>query len=270
MKRLEGKIALVTGAARGIGQGIATVFGELGATVIATDLNEAGLAETRKIISDAGGAVVTMAQDVSSEADWERMRAYINGEYGRLDALVNNAGIEMIQPIHELSLENWRKTMAVNVDGIFVGVKTLRDLLAASGKANPHGASIVNISSVAGLVGIPDQMAYNTSKAAVRHMTKSMTVEFYHHGLNIRANSIHPGVIMTPMMEEVIDEWQETQVLGTDDRRAITAFFEDVCPQKKTGTPRDIAFGAAYLASDEASFVTGVELVIDGGSMARW
>lgn len=270
MSRLKGKIALVTGAAQGIGQSIASIFGEQGAHVIVTDLSEDIVQETIDIIIESGGKAQGLVLDVTSEDDWARAVSYVADTYGRLDILVNNAGIEMVMPIQDLSLEDWRRTQSVNVEGIFLGTKAFRDLLGKAGDKNPSGASIINMSSIAGLVGIPDQLAYNTSKGAVRQMTKAITVEFYSHGLNVRANSIHPGVIDTPMVREVVEEWRQSNRLGTTNREEIMTHLNATCPQKKMGTPRDIGYGACYLASDESSFVTGIELIVDGGSCARW
>ena len=204
-RRLEGKVALVTGAARGIGAGIAAAFREAGAAVYAADLGE-----------PEGGDDRSLRLDVRREDHWQAAERLIREHEGRLDILVNNAGVELVRPLPELSLEDWRHVMAVNVDGVFLGCRTLQGLMAATGSATST-ASIVNISSIAGIVGYPDQAAYNTSKGAVRHLTKSLAIEFASHGQPIRVNSIHPGCIRTPMLEEAVAGWTKQGLLNRDD-----------------------------------------------------
>lgn len=254
--RLAGKVALVTGAAQGIGAGIARAMAAEGARVIAADRNVAGC----EALADEIGAEA-LALDVASEDDWATAARHIAASHGSLSILVNNAGVELVKPMTEHSLADWRWLMAVNVDGLFLGCRALQSLLAASG-----GASVVNISSIAGLVGYPDQLAYNTSKGAVRHMTKSLAIEWASHALPIRCNSIHPGCIRTPMLEMAVEGWVREGSIPPDDPWAAVA---SLCPLNAVGSPEDIAMGAVYLASDEARFVTGIELVIDGGWVAR-
>lgn len=270
MSRLVGKIALVTGAARGIGKCIAETFAEQGAFVIVTDLQAATVEAIAASIAEKQGSAMAMTLDVTAQSDWDKVAAYLTQEHGKLDIIANCAGIEMVKEISDLTLEEYRLTQAVNTEAAFIGAKTLLGLLTKAGEDSEGWASIVNISSIAGLVGIPDQLAYNTSKGAVRQMTKAMAVEFAHHGRKIRVNSIHPGCIDTPMLREAMEEWQKTNKIGTTDMAAIEQAFADVCPMKKIGTPSDIAMGALYLASDESGFVTGLELVIDGGSCSSW
>lgn len=254
--RLAGKTALVTGAAQGIGAGIARAMAIEGARVIAADLNVAGC-ET--LAAELG--VEIQALDVTSERDWAAAAERITSTHGSLSILVNNAGVELVKPMTEHSLSDWRSLMAVNVDGLFIGCRTMQNLLASSG-----AASVINISSIAGLVGYPDQLAYNTSKGAVRHMTKSLAIEWASHALPIRCNSIHPGCIRTPMLEMAVEGWVREGSIPPDDPWAAVAAL---CPLNAVGSPEDIAMGAVYLASDEARFVTGIELVIDGGWVAR-
>ena len=267
MPRLAEKIALVTGGARGIGQCIAETFAAEGAKVIVTDLEQTSAKRVADTIGDEAHA---LQLDVTSQTDWDNAADFITNKYGKLDILANCAGIEMVKEISELSIEDYRLTQAVNTEAAFIGTKTLLDLLTKAGSESAGGASIVNISSIAGLVGIPDQLAYNTSKGAIRQMTKAMAIEFAHHGRKIRVNSIHPGCIDTPMLREAMQEWQQSNKMGTNDMTVIEQAFADTCPMKKIGTPADIAMGALYLASDESGFVTGLELVIDGGSCASW
>ncbi|MGD9811610.1 MAG: SDR family oxidoreductase, partial [Sphingobium sp.] len=256
--RLRGKTALVTGAAQGIGAGIVKAMCAEGASVFAADLNFDGVSKVA-----AGCGAKPLKLDVIQEADWERAASQLANS--GLSILVNNAGIELVKPMTEHSLDDWRNLMAVNVDGLFLGCRTLQPLLAASASpASPAG--VINISSIAGLVGYPDQLAYNTSKGAVRHMTKSLAIEWAAHGLNIRCNSIHPGCIRTPMLEMAVEGWVREGSIPADDPWGAVA---SLCPLNAVGAPEDIAMGAVYLASDEARFVTGIELVIDGGWVAR-
>lgn len=260
MGRLQGKIALVTGAAQGIGAGVARAMAREGAAVIAADRNVAGV---EALAAEIGAE--PLALDVTSEADWAKAAAHIDTAHGKLSILVNNAGVELVKPMTEHSLADWRGLMAVNVDGLFLGCRTFQALLAKGGSAGGP-ASVINVSSIAGLVGYPDQLAYNTSKGAVRHMTKSLAIEWAAHGLPIRCNSVHPGCIRTPMLEMAVEGWVREGSIPADDPWAAVAAL---CPLNAVGLPEDIAMGAVYLASDEARFVTGIELVIDGGWVAR-
>lgn len=255
--RLKGKIALVTGAAQGIGAGIARAMAAEGAKIFAADINAAGV---EALAADIGAEA--MALDVTREEDWKAAADRIGPA---LSILVNNAGVELVKPMTDHSLSDWRSVMAVNVDGLFLGCRTLQPLLA-SGGADGAPSSVVNISSIAGLVGYPDQLAYNTSKGAVRHMTKSLAIEWAAHALPIRCNSIHPGCIRTPMLEMAVEGWVREGSIPADDPWGAVAAL---CPLNAVGAPADIAMGAVYLASDEARFVTGIELVIDGGWVAR-
>lgn len=260
MGRLQGKIALVTGAAQGIGAGVARAMAREGAAVIAADRNVAGV---EALAAEIGAE--PLALDVTSEADWAKAAAQIDAAHGKLSILVNNAGVELVKPMTEHSLADWRGLMAVNVDGLFLGCRTFQALLAKGGSAGGP-ASVINVSSIAGLVGYPDQLAYNTSKGAVRHMTKSLAIEWAAHRLPIRCNSVHPGCIRTPMLEMAVEGWVREGSIPADDPWAAVAAL---CPLNAVGLPEDIAMGAVYLASDEARFVTGIELVIDGGWVAR-
>lgn len=258
--RMRGKTVLVTGGAQGIGAGIARAMAAEGAEVMIGDLNLAG---AQAVAGEIGGSAIAL--NVTDEASWAAAAAAIAARFGRLSVLVNNAGVELVKPMAEHSLADWRGVMAVNVDGIFLGCRTLQDLLSAGGSAAAP-ASVVNISSIAGLVGYPDQLAYNTSKGAVRHMTKSLAIEWAAHGTPIRCNSIHPGCIRTPMLEMAVEGWVAAGSIPKDDPWGAVA---SLCPLNMVGDPTDIAMGAVYLASDEARFVTGIELVIDGGWVAR-
>jgi NAD(P)-dependent dehydrogenase (short-subunit alcohol dehydrogenase family) len=252
MHRLEGKTALVTGAARGIGEAIARRLAAEGAIVWVTDIDPAGAA----VAASIGGHFVSL--DVRNEAAWDEVMA----EVGPLDILVNNAGITGFEgtpvahdPEHA-SLADWRAVHAVNLDGTFLGCR------AAIRAMRPKRAgSIINISSRSGIVGIPAAAAYASSKAAVRNHTKSVALWCAQEGLAIRCNSIHPAAIMTPMWEPMLGTTPQER------EAAIKAFVADT-PLRRFGTANEVAAMAAYLASDESAYVTGSEFHIDGGILA--
>jgi len=248
--RLDGKVAVITGAARGVGKAVAVLFAREGAKVVVTDiLSKDGSAVVEDIIL-AGGAALSVKLDVAREDEWETAVTRTARHFGKLDVLVNNAGIIRTTPIEHMALEEWEAVMAVNAGGIFLGTKHVVPLMRLSG-----GGSIVNISSTTGLVGSGRGAAYGTSKAAVRVFTKYTAAQHAKDG--IRANSIHPG----PVDTELISEW-----IGTPEgRRASTARV----PLGRIGTVDDVAYGALFLASDEASFITGAELIMDGGLTAQ-
>ncbi|RMB57832.1 SDR family oxidoreductase [Tessaracoccus antarcticus] len=256
MLKLSGRIALVTGAARGIGAAIARALVSEGADVIVTDIDiEAGRAT-----ADAMGAVFARL-DVSSEANW----AAIQEEFPALDVLVNNAGITGLEgsfdgppPAHDPEnalLADWQAVHAVNLDGTFLGCRYAIRAMRAKGSG-----SIINISSRSGLVGIPMAAAYASSKAAVRNHTKSVALYCASQGLNIRCNSIHPAAIMTPMWEPILGN-------GPDRADREAAMVADT-PMRRFGEPEEVAAIAVLLASDDAAYMTGSELNVDGGILA--
>ena len=265
MTKLQGKVCLLTGAAHGIGRATAQALAAEGARLLITDIDDTPGEALAEELRASGTEAVYQHHDVSSEADWAAAFETLGGRYGRLDVLVNNAGIEIVKPASETSLEDWRRLMSVNLDGVFLGCKVMEPLLRKAGEKGAP-ASVINISSIAGLIGFPNQPAYNTSKGGVRHLTKSMAIEWAHFGYNIRVNSIHPGCIRTPMLEQAVEGWvREGSVSSNDPWTAIA----DLCPMRRVGKPEDIANGALFLASDESAFCTGIELVIDGGWVAR-
>ena len=264
MARINEKVCLVTGAGQGIGEGIACLLAEEGGRVIVSDRNVEAARTVAENIIQSGGSAVALGLDVSSESDWQEAVKMIDDQYQRLSVLVNNAGVELPARLEEISLSAWRETFSINVDSIFLGCKAMLELLKADSRA-----SVINMSSVAGIVGIADQAAYNTSKGAVRHLTKSLAVEFATHGYNIRVNSVHPGCIDTPMLREVIEDWAQQERLGTDKKEEVKAALAAMHPLNRLGKVEDIAYGVLYLASDESAFMTGSELVIDGGWIAQ-
>jgi NAD(P)-dependent dehydrogenase (short-subunit alcohol dehydrogenase family) len=218
------------------------------------------LADPLELAAELGAS--SCAHDVTSEADWARVMAMLQAEQGGLDVLVNNAGRFLMRPVSETTLEDWRALQAVNVEGVFLGCKLALPLLAARAGRRRGGASIINLSSVAGLTGAAGAVAYNASKGAVRLMTKGMALEFA--PMKIRVNSVHPGVIDTDMGRDLLDR---VAALTGEGENAVRAQVTLAHPPGRLGEARDVA--VAFLASDQAAFITGSELVVDGGFTAR-
>lgn len=255
--RLDGTIALVTGAAGGIGRAICAALQDSGATVIASDLAE---------LSDLPGSAAYFRHDVTREADWLRIAAALERDHGRLDVLVNAAAIAPVQSIEHTTLDEWRRTQSVNVESIFIGTRTLLPLLKESGRLRKGGASIVNLSSVGGQRGAAFTAAYCTSKGAVKLLSKAAAAEFAVLRYNIRVNSVHPGGIHTDMMHGIMDRY--VALGAVESRAAAEAGVVAAHPLGRMGQPEEIGGGVVYLCSSAASFVTGSELVIDGGFTA--
>ena len=249
--RVAGKVALVTGAASGIGRACAEILAREGASVVLTDVQASGEDVAAGIVK-AGGKARFVGHDVTSESEWKSIVAGIEKAEGRLDVLVNNAGIAVAGLIHELSLDQWRHQMAVNVDGVFLGVKTALPLMR-KGKAG----SIINISSIAGLRGAANLSAYCTSKGAVRLFTKSVAIECAAMQDGIRCNSVHPGLIETPIWGQVVP--------GSNEPMDLDAAAALRVPLRRKGWPEDIAKVVLFLASDDSGYMTGEEVVVDGG-----
>jgi len=244
---------MVTGAGTGIGEAIARRFAEEGATVIVTDINEATASSVAQDITAAGGRAEACHQDVTDEAAWARIVEDVVARHGRLDVLVNNAGIAVPANVEEETLDGWRKTQAVNMEGVFLGCR------AAIAAMKTRGGSIINISSIEGIVGEANTAAYNASKGGVRIFTKSVALHCAGQGYPIRVNSVHPGFIFTPMIE------QGLKVMPQEQAEAMLARVLGESPLGAMGGPLDIANGCVFLASDESKYMTGSELVIDGG-----
>ncbi|MBX3480287.1 MAG: glucose 1-dehydrogenase [Caulobacter sp.] len=256
MADLEGRIALVTGASRGIGEACARALAAQGARVICTDLQAPG-----DLAEEIGG--LAMAQDVTQEADWAAVMDLASREAGGLDILVNNAGLFLMKPVTETTLEDWRRLHAVNVEGVFLGCKAAIPLLSARAARWAGGASIINLSSIAGLVGSAGAVCYNASKGAVRLMTKGLAMELA--PAKVRVNSVHPGVIQTSMGDEVVAGFSAAAGIGDNEARTLLAQRH---PLGHMGQVSDIANAVVYLASDKAGFMTGSEMVVDGGFTA--
>lgn len=258
MDRVRDKVAIITGGALGLGAASARMLAREGATVVLTDLKDNEGQAVAKDITAKGGKALYLHHDVANEKNWESVIASTVKEFGRLDVLVNNAGVGVGAPPEEQTLEQWRWLMSINLDGVFLGTK---HAILAMKQHPPKGGSIINLSSIEGLVGDPNLGAYNASKGGVRLYTKSVALYCAKSGLNIRVNSIHPGYIWTPMVENYLKESGDV----AEGRKAVDAMH----PIGHVGEPDDIAYGVVYLASDESKFVTGSELVIDGGYTAQ-
>jgi NAD(P)-dependent dehydrogenase (short-subunit alcohol dehydrogenase family) len=257
MERLTGTVALVSGAASGIGQATAQRLAAEGAAVMLTDVNDAGGKDVAAALAGAGQRAAYLHLDVTSEPDWAQAVAGTVEQFGGLDILVNNAGVTGgPDPLEELSLETWERSIAILQTGVFLGMKHAAPALLKSGHA-----SVINISSIYGASGgFGSSPAYHAAKGAVRILTKNAALHWATRG--IRVNSVHPGFIDTPLLRLNAPDSQDRadQLL-----RGILA----VTPMGRMGRPEEVAAGVAYLASDDATFVTGSELYIDGGYMAR-
>ena len=252
--RLEGRVALITGAAKGLGAATARGMAAEGAPVALSDVDTEGGEALSVELAEAGHQTMFIRLDVTKEADWEAAIAAVVGRFGGLDILVNNAGVGIIEPLNKVTLESWHKTMTVNVDGVFLGTKHAMAAMRA-------GGSIINLSSILGITSIPALSAYSASKGAVRLFTKGAALDGAKDERRIRVNSIHPGYIHTEMMEATCYR----------DYGSLEAGLKELAKQHpigRVGKPEDIANGAIFLASEESSFITGTELVIDGGYTA--
>ena len=253
--RVAGKVALITGAAEGIGAASARALGAEGAKLVLTDINDNGVKAFAAELERSGVSAIGLGHDVTDEAAWEAAMAAALSRFGKLDVLVNNAGIAFVGPTEETTLADWRRMLAVNLDGVFLGTK--HAIRAMKGK----GGSIINISSILGIDGAATAAAYCASKGGVRLLTKAVALECGEAGNGIRVNSIHPGYIHTSMFDSDIAAFGSLEAK----MKKVSALH----PIGRIGQPEEVAAGILFLASDESSFMTGSELVIDGGYTAR-
>jgi NAD(P)-dependent dehydrogenase (short-subunit alcohol dehydrogenase family) len=258
MNRVDGKVAIVTGGGSGIGEASSELLAEGGASVVVTDINEEAAQHTADIIKQRGGNAISLHQDVTDENRWQEVVQAAEAEYGKLNVLVNNAGVSGAggDNIEEGTFENWRTVMSINLDAVYLGCKRAVETM------KEEGGAIVNISSVMGIVGGAGP-AYNASKGGVRLLTKSVAVYCGNSGYKIRVNSVHPGYIWTPMVRQIVEVWDD--VSSEEELRQMLIMQH---PIGRLGEAEDIAKGVRFLASDDASFMTGSELVIDGGYTA--
>lgn len=251
MGRLDGKIALITGGASGLGRESARLFAREGARVAITDINTEG---GRAVAAEIGDAALFLEHDVTSEARWIEVLDATVAAFGGLHVLVNSAGIGLSKSVEDTELAEWRRVHAIDLDGVFLGCKHAIARIAASG-----GGSIVNISSIAGIIAGHNMAAYNSAKAGVRHLSKSVALHCARKGTNIRCNSVHPAFIDTPILDPYKERFGEDVALDK---------FARQIPLGRVGRPLEVAYAILYLASDESSFTTGTELIVDGGISA--
>lgn len=253
MKRLEGKVAIVTGGASGQGKAEAKLFGREGAKVVVTDINYDGAKEVADAIKNDGGHAVAVKHDVSKEDDWTAVMDKAHEEFGKVSILVNNAGIggaEGFAQMGDIDLDGWNKFININATSQFLGMK-----MVSEDMKEQEAGSIINISSIAGIVGGAAGVHYSSSKGAIRIMTKGAAVELAPY--NVRVNSVHPGFIDTPMVSVV-----------TEDEEATKDALKNI-PMNRMAKPEEIATTVLFLASEESSYITGTEIIADGGFTAR-
>ena len=255
MGRVDGKIALVTGAAQGLGAATAVMLANEGAMVALSDIRLDGAREVADGINrDHQDCAIAIEHDVTDEAAWQKVLQQVRSDLGGLNILVNNAGIGSIGSVEDETYENWRHVHAVDLDSVFLGCKYALPIIAESG-----GGSIVNISSISGIIAGHNLAAYNSAKAAVRHLSKSVALHCARAGNNIRCNSVHPVFIDTPILDGM--------ARGGDRKVALQKLGRQI-PLGRVGQPDDVAYAVLYLASDESKFVTGSEIKVDGGISA--
>lgn len=265
--RLDGKVALISGGARGIGGATARMMAEAGASVVIGDVLAERGKETAKEIEASGGKAVFVPLDVTSEKDWTAAVGVARQRFGKLDILVNNAGLFLGRDFEEVTLDEWHKLVAVNLTGVWLGTKLCTAALKDAGATSKHGSAIVNLASVAGIVGSQLDPLYSMTKGGVTLFTKSTALSYGRKGYKIRVNSIHPGVIETDMGAQTFVA-RATQT-GTNDTEAARTVALRGHPIGRLGHPDDIAAGIVFLASDDAGFMTGSGLVVDGGLTAQ-
>lgn len=256
MGRVSGKVALVTGAATGLGRATAVLLAQEGATVVVTDIDVENGRKTTTAINEQGATATFLPLDVADLEQWTAVVDAAVAEFGHLDITVNNAGICFAANVETTTLAQWRQTMAVNLDGVFFGTQQSIRVMKETG-----GGSIINISSIDGIIGEADLAAYCASKGGVRNFTKAAAVHCGERRYNIRVNSIHPGYVTTDMHVAYL---KELGIYEEENEKVIARH-----PIGYLGEPNDVAYGVLYLASDESKFVTGSELVIDGGYLAQ-
>ncbi|MBY0333067.1 MAG: glucose 1-dehydrogenase [Acetobacteraceae bacterium] len=266
MNRLDGKVALISGAARGIGGETARLMAGAGARVVVGDVLDEPGRQTAEAIRAAGGQADYLHLDVTREEDWMAAVELATSRHGRLDILVNNAGVFIGKGIEEISMEEWNRLVAVNMTGVFLGTRLAAPALREAARGSAHGSAIVNLASIAGLVGSQLDPLYSMTKGGVTLFTKSAALEFARKGYRIRVNSIHPGVIQTEMGEQTFVA--RARRAGSNDTAPVRQAVTEGVPWGRLGVPEDIARGIVFLASDDAGYMNGAGLVVDGGFTA--
>ncbi|HEY7581854.1 MAG TPA: glucose 1-dehydrogenase [Acetobacteraceae bacterium] len=266
MNRLDGKVALISGAARGIGGETAHLMAEAGARLVVGDVLDDRGRQTAADILAAGAQAEYVHLDVTKEENWAAAIDRAVSRFGRLDILINNAGVFIGKGIEEISLDEWNKLVAVNMTGVFLGTRLAAPALREAAKSSEHGSAIVNLASIAGIVGSQLDPLYSMTKGGVTLFTKSAALEFARKGYRIRVNSIHPGVIQTDMGEQTFVA--RAQRFGANDAAKVRQTVTDTVPWGRLGVPMDIAKGVVFLASDDAGYMNGAGLVVDGGVTA--
>ena len=266
-QRLKGKVAFVSGGLRGIGLACVERFLAEGAEVILSDLDAAESDLAKEVMGRLGQAASYIQANVTKEADWQRARDMVVERHGKLHILVNNAGTDLTGPVETLSMEGWRRIMDINVDGVFLGVKTFVPLMAESGKDFKGGSSIINVSSIMGIVGYSEVSAYNASKGAVRMFTKGIAVEFAQKKMPIRANSLHPGFVVTPLLHAGFQRWVDSGF--AEKPQDLMDAMSATTPIGRLADPAELASAVFFMASEDSSYMTGAELVVDGGWTAQ-
>ncbi len=262
---MDNKVALVTGGATGIGAAVVDSLTQAGAMVVISDINVAAGKAKAEDLKAKNLRAEFIEHDVSSEAQWQSTIDKVVANNGGLDVLVNNAGILIGGLLADLSIEDFRRIYSINVEGVFLGMKYAALAMRPGGSCG-RGGSIINLSSVAGIVGTPGESIYGSSKGAVRAMTKHAAVEFATLGYGIRVNSVHPGPVATPMGGQVLETLASDKLLGSEE--AAMQLVQNLIPMKRFGEPHEIAQLVHFLASDASAYVTGSEYVVDGGFTA--
>jgi len=257
MGRVKNKVAIITGGASGLGKSSAILLAREGAKIVITDLDEEQGNKVVKLIKDEGGEAIFIRQDVSKEDEWEKVIKTTFKTFGKLHVLANAAGIGVGGNVEDVTFADWKKLLSINLDGTFLGTQYGIKAMRKTGE----GGSIINFSSIEGLIGDPNLPAYNASKGGVTLFTKSAALHCAKQGYGIRVNSIHPAYIWTPMVENLLKAQGDVE----EGRKQLDSLH----PIGHMGEPDDIGYGVVYLASDESKFMTGSELVIDGGYTAQ-
>ncbi len=264
--RLTGKVALVTGAGRGIGAAIALALARDGADVVVTDVDSEAAVRQSNLLQRDGGRASAELHDVADENCWSTLIDRTIDRYGGLDIVVNNAGIYIGTLLCDTGIESFRRVQQVNVEGVFLGLKHAARAMRPGGRAG-RGGAIINMASVAGITGTPGHAAYGSSKGAVRSLSRQAAIEFATLGYAIRVNSVYPGIVRSDMATQAFQTFASEQLLGSVET-AIQASIAAI-PLRRLGEPGDVAELVSFLASDAASYITGAEFAIDGGFTAR-